>query len=224
MKKILLTGIIAAIANAAPAFSYEAGDWVVRGGLTLVTPKSNGSENIYVAALGGDTGMQVDVNDDVQLGLNLVYFYNPHWAVELLAATPFSHTIDLKNSALGLGDGELAETKHLPPTLSALYYFDSDQTFKPYVGLGLNYTTFFSEEFSPQRKEQGFNNLSLDDSWGIGVQAGFDAALNEQWHINASVRYITINTTAEFNVGDIAGSVDVDIDPWVVSLTAGYTF
>ena len=224
MKKILLIACIAATANTTPALAYEAGDWVARGGLTLVSPKSDGSDNIQVPALGGDTGMQVEVDDNIQLGLNLVYFYNPNWAVELLAATPFSHTIDLKNSALGLGDGELAETKHLPPTVSALYYFSSDSTFKPYLGLGINYTTFFSEEFTNARQEQGFNSLSLEDSWGIGLQAGFDVALNNSWHINASARYITIDTTAEFKVGDAEGSVDVAIDPWVLSLTAGYTF
>lgn len=224
MKKLLLAACITAAVNTAPALAYEAGDWVARGGLTLVSPKSDGSDNIQVPALGGDTGMQVEVDDNIQLGLNLVYFYNANWAVELLAATPFSHTIDLKNSALGLGDGELAETKHLPPTVSALYYFASNSTFKPYLGLGINYTTFFSEEFTSERQEQGFNSLSLDDSWGIGVQAGFDVALDDSWHINASARYITIDTTAEFKVGDIAGSVDVAIDPWVLSLTAGYTF
>lgn len=224
MKKLILMTCIAAATNSTAALAYEAGDWVVRGGLTLVSPKSDGSDNVQVPALGGDTGMQVEVDDDVQLGLNLVYFYNANWAVELLAATPFSHTIDLKNSALGLGDGELGETKHLPPTLSALYYFSSDTAFKPYVGLGINYTTFFSEEFTSTRQTQGFNSLSLDDSWGVGVQAGFDVALDDHWHINASARYITIDTTAEFQVGDIAGSVDVAIDPWVVSLTAGYSF
>lgn len=224
MKKLILMTCIAAATNSTAALAYEAGDWVVRGGLTLVSPKSDGSDNVQVPALGGDTGMQVEVDDDVQLGLNLVYFYNANWAVELLAATPFSHTIDLKNSALGLGDGELGETKHLPPTLSALYYFSSDAAFKPYVGLGINYTTFFSEDFTSTREAQGFNSLSLDDSWGVGVQAGFDVTLDDHWHINASARYITIDTTAEFQVGDVAGSVDVAIDPWVVSLTAGYSF
>ena len=55
--------------------------------------------------------------------------------------TPFSHSV----STPGLG--EVAKVKHLPPTLMAQYYFgDANSKVRPYVGAGINYTTFFDEE------------------------------------------------------------------------------
>ena len=226
MNKTTLSLLSAAVIQciALPALSFDGGDLVLRAGLTSVQP-DGGSENVMVPDLGGDTGMKVEVGDNTQLGLNVAYFYSPSWAIELLAATPFQHDIELKNSALGLGDGDLAEVNHLPPTISALYYpMSNDSTFQPYVGVGLNYTVFFDEEFTSNRKDQGFSNLSLDSSFGFALQIGADLMLNEAWLINASIRYIDIGTTAEFDVGASKGSVDVDIDPMVYSLTAGYKF
>ncbi len=209
---------------ASQALAYEPGDIVLRAGLTNVAPDED-SGNVIVDDLGGDTGMSVSADSNTQLGLNVVYFFTNNWAFELLAATPFEHTISLENSALGLGDGELATMKHLPPTFSALYYpANESSSVQPYVGLGLNYTVFFDESFKGARSGQEFNDLSLDNSFGLSAQLGLDYILDETWSINASVRYISISTTAEFNVGASAASVDVDIDPWVYTVSAGYTF
>lgn len=146
---------------------------------------------------------------------------------ELLAATPFSHDIDLINTSdnnLGLGDGKLAETKHLPPTLSAVYYFPVDGDFQPYAGLGLNYTVFFDDDFSRHRRDQSFDKLELDDSAGIAAQLGFDYTMDKDWLLNGSIRYMQIDTTASFEVLGLAGNVSADINPWVYSVMVGRKF
>ena len=67
--------------------------------------------------------------------------------------------------------------------------------------------------------------MSLDNSVGISAQVGMDYQIDKEWHVNASVRYIDINTEASFTVGGAEGSVnDIDIDPWVYTLSVGYTF
>ncbi|PCK03410.1 MAG: outer membrane protein OmpW [Alteromonadaceae bacterium] len=225
MKRVIASAVaIASLGLITDAIAYEPGDLVIRAGLTKVSPDES-SGNVIVNDLGGNTGMQVSVDDSTQLGLNFVYFINQHLAIELLAATPFNHSINLENSALGLGDGSLAETDQLPPTLSALYYFSaSDSVFQPYVGLGINYTIFFDESFDDTRQAQGFNSLELDDSIGLSAQLGFDYTLNDNWLLNTSLRYIDISTTAKFKVGNSAAKVDVDIDPWVYTLAIGYKF
>ena len=53
---------------------------------------------------------------------------------------------------------------------------------------------------------------------------GFDYEIDDKWLINASARYIAIDTTATFTVADVKGSVDVDIDPFVYTLSLGYKF
>ncbi|MEH6648562.1 MAG: OmpW family outer membrane protein [Motiliproteus sp.] len=219
-KAILCAAITAAIVTSPIAHAYEAGDILVRAGITNVAPNDS-SGKVYVD--GSATPYEVSVDSDTQLGLNLVYFYNQNWAVEVLAATPFSHGINLQNA--GVADGPLAEVSHLPPTISALYFFNGgNNSFQPYAGVGINYTAFFDEEFTADRTAAGFSDLKLDDSWGLAAQLGFDYQLNERWLINASVRYIDISTTANFKVGGADSSVDVDIDPFVTSLMVGYKF
>ena len=168
---------------------------------------------------GVDLGVGVNVDGNTQLGLNFVYFYSQQLAIEVLAATPFSHDIGLNTV------GALGNTKHLPPTLSANYYFaDPSAKFQPYVGAGVNYTIFFDEEFTSANTSAGFSDLDLDSSLGLAAQVGFDYMLDDKWLVNASVRWIDIDTEASFDLNGSAGSVDVSIDPFIYSITAGYRF
>lgn len=214
MIKTALT--IAALGLTSQTFAYETGDWIVRVGATNVAPDDS-SGNVFVG--GNDLGIGVNVDSNTQLGLNFAYFVTPKWNVELLAATPFSHDIGLNTV------GALGSTKHLPPSLTANYYFaDSDAKFQPYVGAGLNYTIFFGEDFTGANDSAGFKDLDLDASFGITAQAGFDYMIDSKWHVNASVRWIDIDTDATFTLNGAPGSVDVEIDPFVYTLSVGYKF
>jgi outer membrane protein len=218
MKNLILSVAIAGtlLGTSSPVFAYEQGDWVVRVGMTNVAPDDS-SNNVNVA--GADLGVGVNVGSNTQLGLNFVYFYSPQLAIEVLAATPFSHDIGLDTL------GPLGSTKHLPPTISVNYYFAPPSArFQPYVGAGINYTIFFDEEFSRDNSNAGFSKLDLDNSFGLAAQVGFDYMLDEKWLVNASVHWLNIDTEANFDLNDSAGSVDVSIDPFVYSITAGYRF
>lgn len=233
MKKSLLAlTVLSALSLSTIAADYQAGDIVVRGGITLVDPNSDKS-SVVVEALGGTTPLTLSVDDNSQLGLNFLYFYDSNWAVEVLAATPFTHDVTIHDPQ-GISEGlfganvdgaTLGEVTHLPPTVSALYYFNTASKLKPYVGLGINYTIFFDEEFKSTPESLGFNNLELDGSFGLSAQIGADYILDDKWHINASARYIDINTEANFKIGsDTKGSADIDVDPMVFSIMLGYKF
>lgn len=223
MKKTLLTISLLSILPTA-ALANQAGDIIVRGGLTMVSPDT-GKTPIILG--GNDSTMTMTVDDNTQLGLNVVYFFDSNWAIELLAATPFTHDVTIQdpNAVLGVDGVKLAEVSHLPPTLSALYYFDTGNALKPYVGVGLNYTIFFDEEFESAPTDLGLSNLELDGSFGYSVQIGADYHINEKWHVNASIRYIDINSDASFDVGgDSIGTASIDVDPMVYSVMLGYKF
>ena len=140
--------------------------------------------------------------------------------LELLAAVPFKHDIkarvqDLTTSA------KIAETKHLPPTLSLQYHFMPDQQISPYVGAGVNWTIFSSEKIDPALG----NKLTLDDSFGVALQLGTDVAIGDTWLVNFDVRWINIETKAK--VTDDVGTASlgtVKIDPLVYSIMIGYKF
>ncbi len=148
--------------------------------------------------------------------------------IELLAATPFTHTVGVAGSPAGLDalNGELAEISHLPPTLSAVVYpMNSNSAFQPYLGVGINYTVFFDEEVTSSAKTKGFQNLSLDSSWGLAYQVGADFMLSDNLMINAQVRYIDIDTTGKTTLAGVGRlNVDVDVDPMVYMVGLGYKF
>lgn len=220
MRKSLFTASLLALAVAAPfANAYEAGDIVVRAGAITVDPHEDSSE---ISAGGVDLpGTAATLDSDTQLGLNFMYMATDNIGIELLAATPFTHTVGTK----GLGGLKLGELKHLPPTLSAVYYpLDKSSAFQPYAGIGINYTWFFDTELSSEAEAANFNGLDVDDSWGLAYQLGMDYMLTDNVMLNAQVRYIDIDTTATTYLGAAKVDVDVDVDPFVYMVGLGYKF
>ena len=228
MKKTLLATSILAIALTAPlAHAYKAGDIIVRAGAITVDPHESSSD-IWVGALNTDVpGTKATLDSNTQLGLTGTYMITDKVGIELLAATPFSHSVGVKGMPglfAGL-NGKLADIKHLPPTLSAVYYpLDSSSAFQPYVGLGLNYTWFFDTELTSAAEGKGFSGFDLDDSWGLAGQVGMDYMLTDNLLFNAHVRYIDIETTGTTSFGGREVKVDVDVDPWVYMVALGYKF
>lgn len=232
MRKSLFAASALALTIAAPfAHAHQAGDIIVRAGAVMVDP--NGDSGALKVDGAAVPGTEATVDSNTQLGLNFAYMITDKVGIELLAATPFTHDVQVKglNSALSMTglDGKLGEVTHLPPTLSVVYYpLDSKAAFKPYVGVGLNYTVFFDEELTAQRKAQQFSDLSLDSSFGLAFQVGADYMLNDKLMINAQIRYIDIGTDATvkgpgaLNVQKT--TVSVDVDPMVYMIGLGYKF
>ena len=217
----------AALLASAAASAYEAGDWIVRGGAVMVAPNDDSSNLDLAGEQLAGTGVEVD--DNTQLLLNVTWMANEHVGVELLAATPFEHSVDSKGLpglGLGLSDVEVGSVKHLPPTLTVLWYpMESGAAFQPFIGAGINYTIFFQEDTSgAARAALGARNLELDDSWGLAARAGFDYMLSDCWSLHAGVYYLGIDTKANLDTALGKVGVDVDINPWVYTVGLGYRF
>jgi outer membrane protein len=227
-KTIVSGAVLSMLASSALVLStstmaYEKGDILVRAGFTNVSPNDDASN---IIAGGADLGVSLTVDSNTQLGLNVAYFITDQINIELLAATPFTHDVNFSVAdPLGTGN-QLGEVTHLPPSLTANYYFlDAASAFQPYVGAGLNYTIIFDEEFTGANKSAGLSKLDLDNSFGLTAQIGADYKIDNKWHVNASVRWIDIDTEASFKVGEASGSVaDIQIDPTVFTISLGYTF
>ncbi|HCO59238.1 MAG TPA: outer membrane protein OmpW [Porticoccaceae bacterium] len=215
---ILATGLLG---GATGAMAYDTGDLIVRAGVASVQPDED-SSNLELNGVNL-SGTGVGVDNSEALGLTLTYMLSPNLGLGVLAATPFEH--DIKANGLGVDAGD---TKHLPPTVTLQYFpMDPSSALQPYVGIGINYTVFFSEGVdSDLEGVLGSDaDLDLDDSFGLAAQIGVDYALDDNWVLNASVWYLDIDTEAEFKFdsGDRV-EADVDIDPWVYMVGVGYKF
>lgn len=206
---------------ASPVHAVDAGDWIVRGGLTYISPEDHTS-NRHGELGAALAGTDVSVGSQAGFGGTLTYMVDDRIGVELLVGTPFKHDLSLSGGAL---DGaKLGSIKHLPPAISAVYAFDTGTAFNPYLGLGLNYTFFFDEDVDDQARALGIRSLDLDDSFGMTAQVGADYEIGDNLLLNTSVRYMRIDTTAEVRTATGRTNVDVDINPVVYTVAMGYRF
>ncbi|MDK3016182.1 OmpW/AlkL family protein [Pseudodonghicola flavimaris] len=193
---VFSTALAAVLAG--PLAAQSQGDWTLGFGLGYVDPKSDN---------GTLAGASADVGDNAQPIFTAEYFFRDNWGVEILAATPFKHNVFV-------GGGYAATVKQLPPVVSVNYHVPTQTAFKPFFGLGVNYTTFF-EESSP------LGNIELDDSWGVAVQAGLDYEISDKNAVRFNVRWIDINSDVTLNGANIG---EAEIDPWVVAVSYVHRF
>jgi outer membrane protein len=184
----------------------KAGDWITRVRALYIYPYgSSGSlstiPNTGVSVLPSWTG-EFDIG----------YMFTKNLGSELILGTA-CHTI---KGTKDLSGTKIGSTWLLPPTLTLQWRFFPSYRFQPYVGGGVNYTLFYGEACSLPN-----THLNLSHSWGPALQFGTDIFINKHWFINADVKYIWIWTKA-YLTGGVPGSVQVDINPWVLGFGFGY--
>ncbi|MEI4260428.1 OmpW/AlkL family protein [Roseovarius sp. D0-M9] len=203
-KTLTAAAFVAALAApAAPALAQSKGDMTVGIGVHNVNPQGGAS----TTAAG-----QISVGDNTRPTLTFEYFIADKVGIEVLAAWPFEHDISLA------GAGKIGKTKHLPPVLSIQYHFVNQSNVTPFVGLGINYTTFFDDVGTGALAGA---QLDLEDSWGLAAHAGVDFKVSERGSLRLDMRYIDIGTDVKVNGAKIG---KVDIDPLVIGAAYVHRF
>ena len=181
-----------ALAVTRPGGSAGRGAQLLKLGAHNVDPKSdNGS------LAGG--ALDVTVDSNARPSVMLEYFVGNNLGIEVLAAWPFSHNVEFNGV-------KAATVDHLPPTLSLQYHFNGDGNISPYLGVGLNYTLFFSEDTTGPINGA---DLNLGSSWGLAAHGGVNFKLGERWGLGVDLRWIDIDTDVSLNGSDI-GTVQID--------------
>ena len=194
---LLLAALAAAFAL--PAAAQSRGDWTLGLGAHNIDPKSDNGR-LDATALGLGPLPPTEVGSSVRPTITAEYFIRDNLGLEVLASLPFQHDIDIR------GVGRVGSTRHLPPTVSLQYHFANASRATPFVGVGVNYTTFFSEDTTGALAG---TELSLDDSWGLAAHAGIDFAVGERSAIRLDARWIDIDTDVEVN-GVEVGTANID--------------
>lgn len=193
---LFLTGALAA----ACAASAADGNWLIRGRAVNLDPSASSSP---VAG--------IDVEQRWIPEVDISYFVTRNIALELILTYPQKHDVTLNGANIG-------SVKHLPPTLTVQYHFMPEQTFKPYLGIGINYTRFSSVNLTVPPATR----LSMESSsTGLAIQAGFDIALTKSLLLNFDVKKIKM----EADLSTAAGFLStLTIDPLLVSVGLGWRF
>lgn len=189
---------------AAASQAQDAGSWLIKLGVHEVDPKSDNGR-----LAGG--ALAADVDGSARPSLQIEYFVARDVGIEVIAAWPFSHRIELNGAEAG-------SAKHLPPTVSLQYHVNSAGRVSPFIGAGINYTRFFSErESGPLAGTE----LSLGASWGLAAHAGVDIKLGGNWLAGADVRWLDIDTHVRVDGADVG---TVNIDPLAYGVYVGRQF
>lgn len=196
---------------------------VVMTALTLMTGVASAQETPWLVRVRavhldpadksdpvGGTGAsdRIGVSSKTIPELDVSYFFTKNIAAELVLTYPQKHDVSLDGAKIGT-------VKHLPPTLLAQYHFMPDAQFRPYVGAGVNYTTF-----SKNNLLNGAASLE-HDSIGLALQAGADVAIDKHWSINFDVKKVQIRS--DVLIGGAKAS-RVKIDPVLLGVGVGYRF
>ena len=158
------------------------------------------------------TTLKTDVDHAITPEVDVSYFFTDNIAAELIAATA-EHEVSA-------GAFDLGDTWILPPTLTLQYHFTPDSKFSPYVGAGLNYSYFYSEDTNSP-----FTDLEVDGGFGLAFQAGFDYWLDEHWGVNFDAKYVELDIDAKVKSGGAQLSADdVELDPVIIGAGISYRY
>ncbi|UNU11726.1 OmpW/AlkL family protein [Xanthomonas translucens] len=191
---LLRSGLAATLCLCAlPALAQPQGDWSVGIGAHQVNPTSDNG------TLAGGT-LPLRIGSDIKPTVTFEYFVRQNLGIEVLAALPFKHDIAVK------GVGRVGSTRQLPPVVSLQYHFNSAGKLSPFVGAGLNYTTFFSEHTSGALAG---TRLTLEDSRGLAAHVGVDIALTDSSALRVDLRWADIDSKVKVN-GASMGTANID--------------
>lgn len=229
MRKISIMGamVAAALMTCSLGQAAKADDtqspWQVRVRALGVLPASGGSTvNVQGVPALSTPNSGLSIGNSIVPELDISYFITRNVAAELiLGVTPHNIT----------GTGALANTNIgtawlLPPTLLAQWHFTDFGPFKPYIGIGLNYTIFFGQSAGyTQTNGLGVTNLSINNTVGGAFQVGFDYMIDKHWGVNFDVKKYILRPTYNATVNNtIPVTGTAVIDPWIIGAGVTYRF
>lgn len=170
-----------------------------------------------IRGIGVPPGADIETTDATTVILVYERLINPNLGVELVLGIPPRIKANAAGTVAFLGNDVLS-AKNVAPTLLVNWHFGQPgDTWRPYVGAGINYTKFASVKstLSPDPK--------MGDSVGLALQAGIDYRLTKEWSLFASVARVDVKSKV-VAAGATVIETKVDFRPVVYSFGAAYSF
>jgi outer membrane protein len=121
----------------------------------------------------------------------------------------------------------VSSARWLSPTVLLEYNFlPVSSKWRPYVGVGVNYTSFYDRVSNAQGNaaEGGPTRLSLTSSVGPAGTVGLSYNISGHWHVYTSYSITRVNTDLTADTGGIERTATIKFKPQAWVLSTGYSF
>jgi outer membrane protein len=173
--------------------------------------KTNG-----ISGIGVPPGADADVEDATTFIFVYERLFTPNIGLEFVLGVPPTIRANATGSAAFLG--EVLSAKNVAPTLFLNYhFFDPGATWRPYLGVGVNYTKFTSV------KSNLASDVEMGSSTGLAAQGGITYAITKDIAAFASIAWVDVKSKVVVS-GNTVLTTTVDFRPLVYSLGVSYQF
>jgi len=211
-----ISSLVVAAVLAGAALSAQAQDNVFKIGVTRYDThaKTNG-----ISGIGVPAGADAKVGDATTIIFVYERLFGPNLGAELVMGVPPT----IKTKAAGSVEflnatGTVLEVENWAPTLLFNYhFFEPGATWRPYVGVGINYTKFKDVKSSIS------DDVQMGSSWGPAVQIGIDYAITKEISAFLSLAAVKVKSKVVAS-GPTVLTTTVDFRPTVYSAGVSYRF
>jgi len=206
-KKVLAAALMSVgllSAAGAQAQTTETGSFMVRARAVYLGWENGQSGGL---PLGGNTKVTAQTLWIPEV--DFTYFFTKNIAAELVLTYP-------QDININVGGNKAGTISALPPSLLLQYHFTDLGAFKPYVGVGINYTMFYKTN----NILDGAAHISNSSVGAVG-QIGFDYMLDKNWGLNVDLKYTQMSTNVYVQDQKVGS---VNLNPFSVGLGVSYRF
>jgi outer membrane protein len=176
-------------------------------------------------------GANIDAKNVETLYLAYVRRLSSHFDAELTVGyPPLQKTVGKGPATLGSVpyDGQvIATARWLAPTVLLEYKFlDENSKWRPYVGVGVNYTNFYDRNSTAQGNAAsgGPTKLSLTSSVGPAGTVGVAYNIVNHWNCYASYSVSQVKSKLNADTAGVIRTTHISFGPQALVLSVGYSF
>jgi outer membrane protein len=176
-------------------------------------------------------GANINANNVETLYLAYVRRLSPHFDLELTAGyPPLQKTVGKGPATLGsvpYNGQVIATARWLAPSLLVEYkFFDENSKWRPYIGAGVNYTTFYDRDSTAQGNAAsgGPTKLSLTSSVGPVGTVGLAYNIVNHWNMYASYSISQVKTKLTADTAGVIRTTHISFGPQALVVSVGYSF
>jgi outer membrane protein len=213
--KLIAAGAAAMlVTGAAQAQDLRLDNLVLKLGVTRYTTNTKTGG---VKGIGVPPGADADTGDATTVLFVAEYYFTPNIAGEIVIGLPPRIEARATGTVAFLGNNILSAKNASPAAIVNYHFGQSGDRWRPYVGVGINYTKFVSI------RSRLADQVEMKDSVGPTAQAGINYSLNKQTGLWASVAALKTKTDL-VAVGSTVLTSTIDFRPVVYSVGASYRF